>query len=252
MNFNSKKIIINSSCFIYKNKTKRDIETEAIFGETFIVKKFEKEWAYGFLKNDNYFGWIMIENLGEYFDTNFKILSKWTFIYETPNAKSKKYMILYLNSLIHVIDKVNDWSKVLFIKNKTKCIGYVFSENLTNKENTTSWILTAKSLLGSPYLWGGKTPLGLDCSALIQLSYASNNIMIPRNSIDQFKISEKLKFSEDNFTTGNLMYWKGHIGIILNRKKFLHSNGFHMKVEEENISNVIKRLGQASIIKIKS
>ena len=84
------------------------------------------------------------------------------------------------------------------------------------------------------------------------LSYASNNIMIPRNSIDQFKISEKLKFSEDNFTTGNLMYWKGHIGIILNRKKFLHSNGFHMKVEEENISNVIKRLGQASIIKIKS
>ena len=60
MDFKSKKIIINSSCFIYKNKTKREIETEAIFGETFIVKKFEKEWAYGFLKNDNYFGWIMI------------------------------------------------------------------------------------------------------------------------------------------------------------------------------------------------
>ena len=89
MNLITKKIIINSSCFIYKNKTKREIETEAIFGETFIVKKFEKKWAYGYLENDNYFGWIMIENLGEYFDTNFKILSKWTFIYETPNAKSK-------------------------------------------------------------------------------------------------------------------------------------------------------------------
>ena len=78
---------------------------------------------------------------------------------------------------------------------------------------------------------GWKNSIGFNCSALIQLSYASNNIMIPRNSVDQFKISKKLKFSENNFTTGNLMYWKGHIGIILNRKKFLHSNGFHMKVE---------------------
>ena len=252
MNLISKKIIINSSCFIYKNKTKLDIETEAIFGETFVVKKFEKKWAYGFLENDNYFGWIMIENLGEYFDTNFKILSKWTFIYETPSPKSKKLMTLHLNSLIHVIDKVNDWSKILFFKNKKKYVGYVFSENIGSLKSSTNWILTAKSLLGAPYLWGGKTPFGLDCSALIQLSYASNNIMIPRNSVDQFKISKKLKFSEDNFTTGNLMYWKGHIGVILNRKRFLHANGFHMKVKEENIIDVMKRLGQATIIKIKS
>ena len=102
------------------------------------------------------------------------------------------------------------------------------------------------------HIYGEENPFGLDCSALIQLSYASNNIMIPRNSVDQFKISKKLKFSEDNFTTGNLMYCKGHIGVILNRKRFLHANGFHMKVKEENIIDVMKRLGQATIIKIKS
>ena len=57
-----------------------------------------------------------------------------------------------------------------------------------------NWIFTAKSLLGTPYLWGGKTPEGLDCSALIQLSYACQNILIPRNSYNQFKISQKLPF----------------------------------------------------------
>ena len=68
----------------------------------------------------------MIENLGEYFDTNFKILSKWTFIYETPSPKSKKLMTLHLNSLIHVIDKVNDWSKYFFSKIKKICWLCVF------------------------------------------------------------------------------------------------------------------------------
>ena len=73
---------------------------------------------------------------------------------------------------------------------------------------------------------GWENSIGFDCSALIQLSYASQNILIPRNSDDQFQIAEKINFSENNFVSGNLMYWKGHIGIILNRKKFLHSNGF--------------------------
>ncbi len=128
--------------------------------------------------------------------------------------------------------------------------GYVFSKNLIDKSKTANWISTAKSLLGAPYLWGGKTPAGLDCSALIQLSYACQNISIPRNSNDQFEISQKLPYLKKNFIPGNLIYWSGHIGIIVDENNFLHSNGYHMKVEQESIKNVMKRLGKGTIIRI--
>ena len=245
------KNIIKTSCFLYKNKSTSKIETEAIFGETFVVEHFEKRWSYGYLKNDGYYGWVLSNCLGDYSETNHKISSKCAFIYEKPDPKSRKIMTLYLNSFLQVIYKKNNWSKVIYFKNSKKYFGYVFSNNLEIKSKKSNWILTAKSLLGTPYLWGGKTPSGLDCSALIQLSYACQNISIPRNSLDQFKISQQLPFLKKNLSAGNLIYWKGHIGIIIDQNNFLHSNGYHMRVEQESIHNVIKRLGKGHIIRIK-
>ncbi len=245
------KSIIKSSCFLYKNKSTTKIETEAIFGETFVVEHNENKWSYGYLQNDGYYGWILSNCLSEYCNTNYKISKKWAFIYEKPDPKSKRIMTLYLNSFVNVISKKNNWSKVIYIKNSKKCFGYIFSKNLDLKSKMNNWILTAKSLLGTPYLWGGKTPEGLDCSALIQLSYACQNILIPRNSYNQFKISKKLPFLKKNLSSGNLIYWKGHIGIILDQNNFLHANGYHMRVEQEPIDNVIKRLGKGDIIRIK-
>ncbi len=97
------KNVIKPSCFLYKNKSTTTIETEAIFGETFVVKHYEKKWSYGYLENDDYYGWILSDCLGDHCKTNYKSSKKLAFIYENPDPKSKKIMTLYLNSCVRVV-----------------------------------------------------------------------------------------------------------------------------------------------------
>ena len=115
---------------------------------------------------------------------------------------------------------------------KQKCDSYIeFEKNKWIKINDTkkinhredNFIKILKLFLGSKYLWGGKTSEGIDCSALIQIYFYYNRIFFPRDSKDQVKFCRK-KVSK-KLIKGDIIFWKGHVGMCISRSKFIHAYG---------------------------
>ena len=85
-----------------------------------------------------------------------------------------------------------------------------------------------KLFLKSKYLWGGKTTNGIDCSALIQIYFYYNRIFFPRDSKDQIKFCNKKL--NNRLTKGDIIFWKGHVGVCISNSKLIHAYGPRKKV----------------------
>ena len=121
----------------------------------------------------------------------------------------------YLNKYKNFIEfKKNNWIK----KSDTKEISH----------QEKNFLKIIKLFLNSKYLWGGKTSDGIDCSALIQIYFYYNRIFFPRDSKDQIKFCKKK--SKKKLSKGDIIFWKGHVGLCLNNSKFIHAYGPKKKV----------------------
>ena len=107
-----------------------------------------------------------------------------------------------------------------------------------NKE----WIDVAFSFLGAPYLWGGKTFIGIDCSGLVQLALSASGILVPRNTDEQAKNFHNRLKTVSKIERGCLIFWKGHVAIVLKKNKLLHSNAYHMCVQTEPLNKALSRI----------
>ena len=100
------------------------------------------------------------------------------------------------------------------------------TKNINHYENNIVKIM--KLFLATKYLWGGKTSEGIDCSALIQIYFYYNRVYFPRDTKDQIKFCKKIK--KNKFSKGDIIFWKGHVGMCLNQSKFIHAYGPKKKV----------------------
>ena len=121
---------------------------------------------------------------------------------------------------------------------------------MRSKKSTinSEWIEIGNKFLDAPYVWGGRTISGIDCSALLQLSIKTIGINLPRNTKDQLNFMTKsADFKEisisnkKNFNKGLIFFWSGHVAFTNNRNSLLHANAFHMKVAEEPIHDALLR-----------
>ncbi len=105
----------------------------------------------------------------------------------------------------------------------------------------------AERFIGVPYLWGGKTSLGLDCSALVQVSLNACGVACPRDSYMQEGALGKAIDPGADFSglrRGDLVFWKGHVAIARDAQHFLHANGYHMAVAIEPVRETIARFAR--------
>jgi cell wall-associated NlpC family hydrolase len=110
------------------------------------------------------------------------------------------------------------------------------------------FVTVAERFLGTPYLWGGKTSLGVDCSGLLQLALAACGIPCPRDTdMQQAALGSALSLSDDGdkLRRGDLLFWKGHVAIVRDGATLLHANAHHMDVAIENIGASVARIGAA-------
>jgi cell wall-associated NlpC family hydrolase len=249
---NQYKSIIKSKAKIHSSPSNSsNLETEGLFGEIFEIKKIEGEWTFGKLLTDNYEGWIKTKKIGNQINPTHKVSVSKTHIYNLPDSKALSIMPISLGSRVNVIKDNGIWVEVLIDSYKSNK-GYVPSSHLNPISYIVSdWVTTAERFIGSPYVWGGRSIFGIDCSGLVQISLNSVGIKIPRNSSQQFKVLNEKNSSNFSYKRGDLVYWKGHIAILKNKTEIIHANGFHMCVNIESLENIYSRIGKGIFLSVK-
>ena len=209
--------------------------------------KKENDWCFGYLNYDNYHGWIKFVHVKKALKPNFLVTAPSTIILNKPNIKSLVIDYLSIGSLVNVINFKDAWAEVNFYYNQKSTIGYIPKIHLKSVDKPClDWINVAESMVGVPYKWGGKTNRGIDCSGLLQISLKLSGKFAPRNSKDQIKelgydLFTKKELECKNFNElwnskikrGDLVFWKGHVGIVNQPSTILHAN-----IDTNNVSIV--------------
>ena len=207
------------------------LDTEALFGEAVIVYDTDGEgWSWVQLADDSYVGYMSSEALGPNSTTpTHRIDALRTFVYPGPSIKEPPLMALSLGSAVAAIGEDGK-----FLKTEA---GYVFAMHAKPCEDTErDYAGTAERYVGIPYLWGGKSSLGIDCSGLVQTALKAAGLPCPRDTSMQVnELGAPVPF-DDRLTglqRGDFVFWKGHVGIMLDAETLVHANGHFMEVVSE-------------------
>ena len=228
---------------VYKKKSvKSETVTQLLYGDTF--KRLKKFGSWIKIKNnsDNYRGYIENKNFPKDQKNTHKIFSLSSNLYSEPNKKYKIKKKLSFGSKIKVSEKKGNFYKFdnFWIEKKN-----LKPKNYKNK----NLFLFVKKFTNVKYKWGGKFYKGIDCSALIQLLVNFNNKFCPRDAKDQIKYFKK-KIKLNKIKKNDLIFWKGHVAIVLNKKELIHAYGPMKKVVVMPINKTIKKIYKTANLKV--
>ena len=227
-----------------KPNIRSEVSTQILYGEKFKILRKKKDWFKIKTHFDNYIGYIKKQKFRKNFKPQLKIFNSKSRIYiKKKNKFSPSNNFLYFASGISALSKNRkflEFEKNKWIKKKdTKIINH-YEKN---------YLKIIKLFLNSKYVWGGKTLDGIDCSALIQIYFYYNRIFFPRDSKDQSKYCKKKRSKK--FSKGDIIFWKGHVGICLNKSKFIHAYGPRKKVLIMPTNKTIELIEKTANLKVK-
>ena len=221
---------------LYSNKGSK-LSTQLLYGEECDVFETKNGWSWIQSRRDNYVGYTPTINLTrKIYKPNSKVISLRTVIYTKPDIKSVTKGYLSFNSLVEVIKIKGKYS---LIKN----LGWCPSLDLVKiKSSKFNHIDLSKQYLDTPYLWGGRDSMGIDCSGLVQNLHQINNRPFPRDTdMQEIFVTNEVKFEKD-LKAGDLVFWKGHVAMMIDNSNIIHANAFHMKTAIEPLSTAKKRI----------
>ena len=221
---------------LYANKGSK-LSTQLLYGEECDIFDTKNGWSWIQSRRDNYVGYTPTINLTrKIYKPNSKVISLRTIIYTKPDIKSVTKGYLSFNSLVEVIKIKGKYS---LIKN----LGWCPSLDLVKiKSSKFNHIDLSKQYLDTPYLWGGRDSMGIDCSGLVQNLHQINNRPFPRDTdMQEIFVTNEVKFEKD-LKAGDLVFWKGHVAMMIDNSNIIHANAFHMKTAIEPLSTAKKRI----------
>ena len=218
------------------------LETEALFGEGVLVFEAGTEgWSFVQLEGDSYVGWMESEALGPVGAApQWKVGAPRTLVFPGPDIKQPPLMALPMGALVvgtgEASDRNADYVTIA-------PYGAIVRQHLVPVTATQAdFVSVAERFLGTPYLWGGKSTLGIDCTGLVQIACSMAGISAPRDSDLQEAWAEVVREDAPR-SRGELVFWKGHVGIMLDETRLLHANAHHMMTAVEPLAEAVARIG---------
>jgi cell wall-associated NlpC family hydrolase len=216
------------------------LDTQALLGERVAIYEITEEgWAWGQLDTDKYVGWLPANALATPGAApTHKVIVPRTLCFPGPNIKLPPIAALPLGATLAVARQVEPFS--VTHNGWHVPAGHIAPLSATYRDP----VAVAEMLLGAPYLWGGKSSLGIDCSGLVQLSLHAAGIACPRDSdMQEAALGQPIALEE--IARGDLVFWKGHVAIARDARTLVHANAFHMMVATEPTADAVARIAAA-------
>jgi cell wall-associated NlpC family hydrolase len=204
------------------------LESQLLYGEAFTAYEHDGEWAWGQAEADGYVGYLPRAALAPAGGApTHRVAALFTHVYPAPSLKARP--LGWLTYGAHVT--------VAAIEAGFAALdggGHIPVRHLVPRAHRApDWVAEAERFIGVPYLWGGRAPTGLDCSGLVQLALAAAGRPCPRDSDMQAAELGQTLAPRASLDRGDLVFFKGHVGIMLDGARMLHANAHHMAVAVE-------------------
>ena len=221
------------------------IDTEMLFGETARVFDEHEGWAWVQLSGDGYVGYVPAAALGELlYEPTHRVSVLRSHVYPTANIKAPPIAALPMNAQVAVVGVEGGFARLA-------SGGHFYAGHLAAIDAPESdFVTVAEHFLGAPYLWGGKTGLGLDCSALVQIPLNAAGLACPRDSdMQEARLGTPLPLSNPakGLRRGDLVFWPGHVAIMTDGKTLLHASAHHMMVVREAFDAARRRIADVGL-----
>lgn len=217
------------------------IDTELLLGEAVRVFDRANGWAWVQADADGYAGYVPEASIGQTVAPTHRIIAPRTFLYPQAELRKPPVAALSMGSLVTIVGEEETRGTRYLMTAKGE--GIIAAHCLAITERVVDdYVSIALRFLETPYLWGGRSGFGIDCSGLVQLSASMAGKSILRDT-DMQVGTLGTDISREELRRGDLVFWKGHVGLMEDEQTLLHANGHTMNVARENLDEAIKRIG---------
>jgi cell wall-associated NlpC family hydrolase len=218
-------------------------ETELLYGERVTVYERAGDWAWVQAERDQYVGYVLADGLlDEGPAPTHHVTALGTFVYPAADIKTPPVSQLSMTTPLVVVEVTDRFAKLA-------SGGFVIARHIAERGKVApDYVEIAERYIGTPYLWGGRSRLGIDCSGLVQNALAAAGVAAPRDSdMQAAELGQPLPLptADTPCQRGDLIFWRGHVAIMLNDELMVHANGHHMATAVEALVDASQRIAKS-------
>ena len=217
------------------------LDTQALKGERVTVYEVSEEsWAWGQLESDGYVGYLSANALGPVGPLpTHRVVVPRTFGFPGPDIKLPPMIALPMGARLDI--KRHDNARGTDFALNEYGWHFPLAHVASLSARQPNFVTVAEMFLNAPYLWGGKTSLGIDCSGLVQIALQAAGVPCPRDTyMQEAALGQPVRL--DALRRGDLVFWKGHVAIARDADTLIHANAHHMMVAIEPLVEAVTRI----------